>query len=630
MPLSTLLRALCAATFSCAAATAAAAAQAPSPSPSPTVPPEIAHVITSDRSEETLANAARTIYVVNKTEMIAHGYRTVGDAIESLPGVNLSRYGSSGALVSTGIRGSTFEQVLVLIDGLPAPGSQTTTLDLGAISTAGVDRIEVVEGGGSTLYGAGSVGGIINIITAPGVKPAFVAARIGSFGDSAVRLETRNLSFERDVAANTYRFPGGVRSGADAQSTTARFSVAGALGHALAELSGGISDQHASVPGSIPPTFTTPSRQRSVERDIRAQFTFAHAHATSVLELGASGQQFLYACNDPSDPNCFTPFPALTTESRVQAGWRNTVLGRNSKTTYGIDIARGVDRIDDGGASNLFSPPDTPIVQTHGFSQAALYAQHQWIERGGSRYYIGARAERDGAQGGIVAPSVGFSQRLSPALTLRGNFATAFRAPTAIELYYPGYGTPQLQPERSRVADLRLSDGTILGGVALTWFTSSASNLITTDPATFTAKNIGRASSAGFTLEAQTQPVRGLRDRLSVTDLYRALDLTPGSFTQNTRYPGAGPVFLVTNELLMDGTPGTALDSAGIIVRNRGGQTAFGTTQPYTRVDAFARLRIARELILSLRAWNVGNAFIADQPGYPQPGRAFSIELSTR
>ncbi|MHB8146992.1 MAG: TonB-dependent receptor, partial [Vulcanimicrobiaceae bacterium] len=133
---------------------------APSPAPSPSPVPEIAHVQTADRSETTLRNSVRTVYVVTRAQIARNGYRTVGDAIASLPGVELASYGAIGSLDSYGIRGSSSAQVLVLIDGLPAPGSLGDSVNLGVLPTAGVRRIEVVEGGGSTLYGTGAIGGI--------------------------------------------------------------------------------------------------------------------------------------------------------------------------------------------------------------------------------------------------------------------------------------------------------------------------------------------------------------------------------------------------------------------------------------------------------------------------------------
>src|SRR5580692_133984 len=147
------------------AAVVAAASVSPTPSPSASPALQIAHVVTSDRSDESLTRATRVTFVVTQDQILRNGYRTVGDAIGGVPGVQLEHYGAIGSNDSYGIRGSSSAQVLVLVDGMPARGSFANSVNLGTFSTAGVERIEIVEGGGSTLYGTGAVGGVINVIT---------------------------------------------------------------------------------------------------------------------------------------------------------------------------------------------------------------------------------------------------------------------------------------------------------------------------------------------------------------------------------------------------------------------------------------------------------------------------------
>ncbi len=97
------------------------------PSPSPSAPPQIAHVVTSDRGIESVARTARTTYVVTAAEIARDGDRTVADAIENVPGVDVVRYGAFGAAATVGIRGSSASQVLVLVDGCRSPAARSTT-----------------------------------------------------------------------------------------------------------------------------------------------------------------------------------------------------------------------------------------------------------------------------------------------------------------------------------------------------------------------------------------------------------------------------------------------------------------------------------------------------------------------
>ncbi|MBV9148889.1 MAG: TonB-dependent receptor [Candidatus Eremiobacteraeota bacterium] len=598
----------------------------PTPVPTPTPIPEIGHVFTSDRSDETLSNVVRTTYVVTASDIARRGFTSVADAIADLPGVNVFRYGATGSLASVGIRGSTSAQVLILFDGLPAAGQATGTLDLNSIPTAGVDRIEVVEGGGSTLYGAGSVGGIINVITHPLEGAPLARLSTGTFGDSEFRFQTRNVTIDRGVATNDYSYPGGVRTGADSQLSAARFIFAGQGGAWSTKFSGAFIAHHLGDPGTVPLGFTTPSREDSAISNLYANVTHHTRYAETTLELGASSQRFLFYCDNPADPNCFTPSQALTTDVRLGASLRNTLRFDRGKLIYGIDLARGVARLDDGASGTPLSTP--PDITTNAYAQAALYAEGTWLYGSSNRAYLGLRAERDGGAGGIIAPSLGVLQRLSPALTLRANYATAFRAPSAEDLYFPGgFGNPQLQPERMRVADFRLNDVSLLGGAALTWFSSFTTNKIVPG-ANFVPENIGHASIQGLTFELRTPDVHRMYAHLNVTDLYRAVDTAT-----NLRVSAAGPIFSVNALLGFRGTPQSVFESWGLIADTRGAQYyAFspGPAPGYTRLDAFVRFRLAANRLLSLRLYNLANHRISDVPGYPEAGTALLIELATR
>src|SRR5262249_34687767 len=150
-----------------------------------------------------------------------NGYRTVADALSQVPGVNVARYGPFGELAQVNIRGSSALQVLVLLDGLPVAGSQIENVNLEQLPVAGVDRIEIVEGGGSTLYGSSSIGGVINVITT-GAAPSRATVATGSFGEQTYQVQTPYFSFQRTYAANNYGLPGGgSRVNSDAGLTAA-------------------------------------------------------------------------------------------------------------------------------------------------------------------------------------------------------------------------------------------------------------------------------------------------------------------------------------------------------------------------------------------------------------------------
>ncbi len=600
----------------------------PSPSPTPsTAPPEIAHVVTSDRSDETLRNSVRTTYVVTAADIARFGYRSVADALANVPGVQISSYGTIGNQVDYGIRGTSSAQTLVLVDGEPAPGGLSNSVELGTLSTAGVARIEVVEGGGSTLYGTGAIGGIINVIT-DGRTPSSVTLRYGSFDDAELHAQGVGFTFDRIVATNAYALPSSETAGvpnpitrnSPYQSTTARYGFDQALGAFNVSFRASLESDGIGVDGVFP-NFSPTSYENDVNEDGVLTFALRRTHSNASLSVNGTHQQIAFNCDMTTDANCFQATQSLDTESRTGVSLRDVVTGANERTIYGADFSRGTVRSDDGNGD----------IATNPLSQSAGYVQQTWI---GTRneFYAGLRGERDGSLGGEFSPSLGARFTLSNALMLKVNAATAFRAPNASELYFPNYGNPNLQPERAKVGDATFTDTRILGGTSLGWFDNDTRELIVADPNNnYTPENVDHAHIEGLTFETKTLPLHGISATLNATDLYLAQNLDA-----QTRLPN-DPVFTVYLGLAYRGAARALLSDAGISERAVGARGAVDPTQPlfsqpvpYSDLSAYASLRIAPKLLLTLRGYNLGNERYAEVSGYPMPGRTFAVELTAR
>jgi vitamin B12 transporter len=627
---------------------ASAAIVSPSPSPSPLL--QIVHVVTSDRSDEALTRATRVTYVVTQQQMLRNGDRTVGDALASVPGVEIESYGAIGANQSYGIRGSSTAQVLVLVDGLPAPGSLANSVNLGTMSTSGVDRIEVVEGGGSTLFGANAVGGVINVITQRS-PAASGLLRWGSFGDRELRASAGGFSFERIVAGNDYGLPAGQSGGAPApasrdnaqySTSTLRYGAQRRFGAIDAAFDFTLDATHGGAPGYYPFVSTT-GTQDDVDRDAVLTLRERGRRSTATLQIGSTLQQIAYDCSQTLEPfSCFQPSASLSSESRAMLSLRDAIDAGAHQLLYGVDLSRGTVNVNTGGGTVPVAPSQTPPPPTSSdaLAQAAVYADDV-VELGrGARAYAGVRAERDGGLGGEISPSLGITTHLAPSLVLKGNYATAFRAPDATELYYPGYGNPALRPERSRVADVTLSSNGRAGSVSIGWFSNRTRDLIVpvvvfSIPSEYlyvdAPENVDRALMQGFTFEAKARAANGISAVVNATDLYAALDQTAG-----TRLPN-DPVLTVNAGLEFAGSAHGAFAGGAISERLVGARGPVDFSQPpffqpvaYADLRAYAAFRIAPRLQLFVRGTNLGNERYADVAGYPMPGRAFAIELQGR
>lgn len=586
-----------------------------SPAPTPSAPPEITHVVTSDRVDETLGNAVRTTYVVTAKQIAEHGYRTIGDALAHVPGVDIEPLGPIGAYVSYGIRGSSSAEVLVLQDGVPAPGEFANSVQFGTMSTEGVRRIEVVEGGGSTLYGSGAIGGIINVITDAGSRPS-ASVRYGTFDDTALRASAAGISFERIVANNTFDD----RSNSDYEATTLRYGRDWSLHSGAISFRASNESDRVGAPGPWGFVSST-SREGDLNQLASLTFTLNRPQSRPTLQLSAARQDITFDCNAVTDPNCYQLTQSLSTEGRSGVSFRNSVSAPASRLIYGVDLSRGVVRGDDGNGD----------VSVNALAQSAAYAQENWGMRHGD-LYVGLRGERDGSLGGEFSPSAGYRLEFGRGYQLKLNAARAFRAPNASELYFPNYGNPTLAPEHATVGDVSLTSERLLGGVTFGWFTNYTRDLIVADPnANFAPTNVAQARMQGFTLDARTRPFHRVRVHVSLTDLYRAEDL----YLQ-TRLPN-DPVFSVHTQLTFEGGKRTPFDDAGISLQSVGARGAVDATQPlffqpaaYTTLDAFARFRVGSRVRLALRGYNLGNERYAAVAGYPMPGRRFALEVTTK
>jgi vitamin B12 transporter len=568
--------------------------------------------------------------------MIRRGDVTVADALERVPGLSVQRNGPLGTLSDLTLDGYRTNQILLLIDGRPAGGEQIEFPALDTMPTTGVQRIEVVEGGGATLYGTGALGGVINVITDGGGdlrRHPHAAASFDSLGGRSVAFENGTFAFERRISANRYAYPkiGNVAAGTtlndDYSSTAARISTGRRVGVLRLDFGAGLRENHLGAPGDaeFPPLSPT-ARENTTTGDARVRVGLERGRTSTTFEVSGTTLTSLYSFN-PNDPavaafNLFGGTTQISREGRVQGSLRHVVQSDFSTLVAGIDLAHGAARVDDGIAPS-----------TLGFAETAAYAQQTFSAPGGARLDFGLRAERDGGYGGIVAPSAGVRVPIGAGLAVRANYSSGFRAPAILDLAFPTYSNPNLRPERSHGGDLALDAPGLLGGASLRWFVENGNDLISANPAynflfpTSTLNpyliNVAKYGIAGFVGTIRTRPFHGITSSLAVTNTYRALDLTRVARRLPRRPVLAGDLTLEY------AAPRTGLLSAVGFLAHAVGRHDSPDTE-YTRVDAYARFRAAPGALLSLRVANLGNERYADVAGYPLPGRTFTVELSTR
>src|SRR5688500_2153248 len=124
-------------------------------------------IVTASAAPETLQSTPAAVTVISREDIEAREARDVSDVLREVPGLSVSRTGSQGKVSAIFIRGGSSKQALVLWNGVEVNNAYFSAYNFGQLSSAGVERVEIVRGPYSALYGADAVSGVINILTTP-------------------------------------------------------------------------------------------------------------------------------------------------------------------------------------------------------------------------------------------------------------------------------------------------------------------------------------------------------------------------------------------------------------------------------------------------------------------------------
>ncbi len=361
---------------------------------------------------------SRAAEVLGRVELERLPVRTVSEALRWAVGVDLQP--RSGAQADVSLRGSSFEQVLVLVDGVPMSDAQTGHFDLDlTVPLEMVERIEVVRGPASSVYGADAMGGVINVVTRKDAD-AFrgsVRAEGGSFGSFAGSVTAvAPLGEGWRVAASAERDESdGHRDGVDHAITLAHANVGGPVAGGRLLLSGGWAARDFGADGFYAP-FPSYEETRSrlvsagwrgplagAELDVRA---FARAH----------DDDFVLRRGDPAFYRNVHEATQRGAEATLRFGG-----ARGLAVALGGQVVR-----DDLESTNLGDRTE---------DRGGAHVEAAFLGEGG-QVRAGLRVEGRDGFGTWVAPSASGSVDLTPGLRMRAGVGRSYRTPTFTERYY--------------------------------------------------------------------------------------------------------------------------------------------------------------------------------------------------
>jgi vitamin B12 transporter len=580
-------------------------------------------VVTASDVPETIASTPAAVTVVTKKDIDERAARDVAEVLREVPGLAVSRTGSSGKATSLFTRGAASMQTLVLWNGIEINNPYFSGYDWGRFSTAGVEQVEVVRGPFSALYGSDAVAGVVNVVTAPAATGLRAEVQSGGHGlrngvvdgswaaganHLSVALEHRtddgfapNDDFRQNSGNAVWRW---------APSKTFSLGVAArATSYDL-----GIPFNLNSTATALVPSLQR--RQNGSERQLAVplQQTLGAFSYDLTLSEARNRDDF----RDPDDPFGTTDASTTSRTRRARLTTRTTT-GALGTIIAGGEIERAkVDDVNNFGVNlaGMTRRDDSLFVEDR--------LSHDLGGAGKLELSAGVRYDRFDTFGSQTSPRIA-AALVRGGAKWRAAYGEGFRAPSVGELYYPFSGNVNLQAERSRSFEAGYDAPMGATGLfSLTAFWSRYRNLINFDNATFAFANIGRARSDGLELGIDEQVTRAFYTHLAYTFLHRDEDEATGErLPRRPKHSGA----------LTLGWREGGLDANVSIVRSGArpdilpvAPFSHVTNGAYTTVDANVQLRAGR-LTPFVKLENLRNARYEEVLGYPSPGRRAIVGL---
>ncbi len=469
-------------------------------------------VVTATRTPVRASQLGSSVTVITAEDLDRRQITTLGQALGGAAGTPIQS-GAGGGATSLFLRGSNSTQTLFLVDGIRASDSNSLYNNLlGGSSVQATDRIEVVRGPQSTLYGADAIGGAVSISTerGRGAPAAKVFAEAGSF--DSVRA---TVSAQGEKGANAYNVSltgfttANDRVNNDFEAITAaarvdhRVSDAVNLGATLRVFRSELGSPGATAGFGANNTVASETEVNSLAT-VFAEFVSGDWSGRVIL----GGQNREYISKDPTPP-----FPAkteMTTHRGVLDAQASYTGAENHRLTLG-----GTSELQNFRSDGFGSPG------AHTFDHA-VFAQDEWTPIEPLFFTAGLRRDEFDAFGSqTTGRATGAWYVLPKQLKLRASYGTGFRSPSFLELFgeVPTLyrGNPNLKPEESRGWDTGLDY--ILpedrGVLSATYFKNDYENLISGfefvgGPEPFTALNVGKAQSHGVELAAKVRVTASL------------------------------------------------------------------------------------------------------------------------
>lgn len=601
-------------------------------------------VVTATRTETPLIELASSITVIDSAEIANSKKDNVIDLLRDEYGVDVVQQGGPGKLANVLIRGGNAAHTLVLLDGIEMnmPSDPGNTYDFSSLLTDNIQRIEILRGPQSTLYGSDALAGVINIITKSGTKgnKFFLSGEGGTY--------------------NTYKFNGafnGAYENLDYQINLSRMKTDG-FSSASARYGNTEKDGAANFSGSLKTGY-------SIYKNFRLDFFYQHSAADADLDQfggqfgddptylfkmeenslrfeslfsnekntwnGKAGVSYMRNVRKYSfDSTAINPFASnsLYDGKKVKIDIQNTF-----NLSKPLSFTAGIEHEKETAFSNYFEYHTNATLEST-FPSKNTTTLGMFIEEQSNisdMFFVnlGVRYDHHNRFGDAA------TYRAAPAFViwatgtkLKATYGTGFKSPSLYNLFDPFTGNEQLKPEKSTGWDAGIEQylwsNKITAGV--TYFNNNFENLFGFD-SNYKTININKSQSRGVEAYVTLRPLDGLNLKINYTNT-RTRDLSENSPDKNLpllRRPEHKGVFSI-NYSFLDKFD-TYLDAIFVGSRDdkvfSGGQVNRIKLDSYVLINVAASYDIFSYLRIYARADNVSDTYYEEVYGYATPGLSF-------
>ena len=481
-------------------------------------------VVTATKTDREPQDVTQTVTVITADDIQKSGATTAAEVIERTAGVEVNSYGAKGSTSTINIRGANYEQVLVLLDGRRLNSASAGGFDMAdlPVPLEDIERIEIVRGPSSALYGADAVGGVVNIITK---KPTGASTTVTGEGGSH-GYESYSLSNSNKLDKFYYTLSAGrdKSTGFRVNNDLDQGRVGAKLGYEInpdsnLEFATDYLGKEIGVPGSI--QFPSPLA-RQWDRNLGSSLTYKTKISKELdlrLNMYQTRDKLIYINPDPVFP-ANSKHTGTTNGAEAQTNW---LANSWNQLTFGIESKQDHLTSTDAGV--------------HTASLKSAYLQDEISFGEPLIVVIGDRYDSQSLYGDKASPKVSARYLVSgPGTIIRASAGEAFRAPTLNELFwtFDGFekGNRDLLPETSKEYESGIEQPLVKGNsIKFTFFERKVNNLIQWVPDSsfiYSPINIGKARITGTETEARFTPIELLTWAVNYSYM-NAVDKTTGT-----------------------------------------------------------------------------------------------------